>query len=252
VMDVPPAPYANTHSLQVYHASFGDFLRDQRRSGRFYAKEDKTHGDVAIHSLRWLGHVIKSECGLADSMCRSACGLPLLKWATPTGVEPASFSSSRIGEFAATTCWRACNLAPEEDAQAIVAELREFDFCHLTSVDDIESFTGFINRLYDWDRRYGFGGIVRLDGRSRGDSDLLSKINELKNKFVIGQASLPLKSIHGWSFSFVSSHSESRYVVSPSLRVLLLGFGWRTVLVILCSRRDGQGLHQERLLRGSS
>ncbi|KAF9442190.1 hypothetical protein P691DRAFT_739176 [Macrolepiota fuliginosa MF-IS2] len=65
VMDVPPAPYANKHSLQFYHASFGDFLRDERRSGSFYAREDKTHSDVAIHCLRWLKDVIKSECGLA-------------------------------------------------------------------------------------------------------------------------------------------------------------------------------------------
>lgn len=53
VLQIPHSTEAHEVSIRFYHASFGDFLRDSRRSGNFSINHGAVHHDVAIHSLRW-------------------------------------------------------------------------------------------------------------------------------------------------------------------------------------------------------
>lgn len=61
VLHIPQMSDAHQSPIHFYHASFGDFLRDPRRSGIFSLNEPAVHYDVAVHSLQWHKRAILSS-----------------------------------------------------------------------------------------------------------------------------------------------------------------------------------------------
>jgi hypothetical protein len=56
LIDVPTLHDASSKPIRLYHASFSDFLKDRRRSGRFCLDGGATHGDVVFQSIRLHGN----------------------------------------------------------------------------------------------------------------------------------------------------------------------------------------------------
>ncbi|KAF5352341.1 hypothetical protein D9756_006306 [Leucocoprinus leucothites] len=59
VITVPSSAEAATKPIQVYHASFADYLKDPARAGKFVLDEGAVHFDVAMRGLSWLGYCRK-------------------------------------------------------------------------------------------------------------------------------------------------------------------------------------------------
>ncbi|KAF5362427.1 hypothetical protein D9756_002753 [Leucocoprinus leucothites] len=56
VLIVPSALRAHDMLIQMYHASFSDYLKDPARSGEFAVREGSTQLDAAMKGLQWLNY----------------------------------------------------------------------------------------------------------------------------------------------------------------------------------------------------
>lgn len=63
VLSIPPASHAYLESIQVYHASFSDYLCDPQRSHEFHLDEGSVHYEVATKSLKWQTYAINIAKG---------------------------------------------------------------------------------------------------------------------------------------------------------------------------------------------
>ncbi|KAF5346544.1 hypothetical protein D9756_010035 [Leucocoprinus leucothites] len=121
VVFVPPAEYAHSSSIQVYHKSFIDYLKDPTRSGKFVLDERVLPClDVALSSLKWLSYARKTS---------SEPLVPELTWNPPghgpLAVQPLLESLCR---FSFKPCWTVCPRVPNDSLMTLIEALERFDF----------------------------------------------------------------------------------------------------------------------------
>lgn len=73
VLEIPHAELAHKEPLKLIHASFGDFLRDETRSGKFAIDEAQAKLDVAVHLIRLYNCLIQVNCKLPGIFRFSYC-----------------------------------------------------------------------------------------------------------------------------------------------------------------------------------
>ncbi|KAJ3552392.1 hypothetical protein NP233_g12894 [Leucocoprinus birnbaumii] len=140
VLLIPPASEAGKRSIQIYHASFSDYLMDPARSGEFAIKQGPLHLKVAMRGLEWIrfGHQNTSEI----------VALPELTWIPPTASREDLRAS--LCRFSFTPCWTACPQIPEHLSAPLITALERFDF-HLDYVkwwkEETEYFSCFVRWL---------------------------------------------------------------------------------------------------------
>ncbi|KAF9441418.1 hypothetical protein P691DRAFT_574429 [Macrolepiota fuliginosa MF-IS2] len=141
VMDIPIPSAAGTGGVRFYHASFGDFLKNPSRSGKFALDQAKSHYEVAVSCLRWYASAIEERCELEPGQCMCPSQSMELTWApdSPGSVD----GQNGIHIFALTTCWIACSCVRYPYITNVLAELRLFPFCHLDPVP-----FGFVHTVY--------------------------------------------------------------------------------------------------------
>lgn len=67
VLEVPPSDLAHARPLKFIHASYGDFLRDPARSGKFGVDEAQARCDIAVHLVRLYNRLIQPNCKLPSA-----------------------------------------------------------------------------------------------------------------------------------------------------------------------------------------
>ncbi|KAF9448922.1 hypothetical protein P691DRAFT_813355 [Macrolepiota fuliginosa MF-IS2] len=137
VMNIPIPSAAGTDDIRFYHASFGDFLRNSSRSGKFALDQAKSRCEVAIQCLRWHASAIGKNCVLEPGQCTCRSQSMELKWVpdSPGLVD----GQNHIFSFAVETCWTACLCVEDPYITDVVAELRLFPFCHLDEKPSIST-----------------------------------------------------------------------------------------------------------------
>lgn len=73
VLEVPPSELAHKKPLKFIHASYGDFLRDPSRSGKFGIDEAQARCDIAVHLIRLYNRLIQSDCKLPSTPPSFSC-----------------------------------------------------------------------------------------------------------------------------------------------------------------------------------
>ncbi|KAF9450481.1 hypothetical protein P691DRAFT_773893 [Macrolepiota fuliginosa MF-IS2] len=150
VVDIPfPVP-DQIDRFNLYHSSFGQFLRDPSRSGSFYSPEAKVFSDVALQSLRWLNLTTPCSRGLTAVPCFPVRTTIQLQW-DPPDKSSAQREINAIGRYASAVCWKACLLAAEEDVPLIYQGLSQLHFCPSKPLayprDHLMVVT---QRIYEW------------------------------------------------------------------------------------------------------
>jgi hypothetical protein len=131
VLRIPSSSDASTHSITLYHASFGDFLRDKTRSGEFYIEAAAVHYDVAINALRW--HINSIEKQLKGDSCPR---FVLTTWLNyffqditwVSSCEDRQTCLETLKSRSLSVMWKACTGIEGENASILVEELQSFDF----------------------------------------------------------------------------------------------------------------------------
>ncbi|KAF5348462.1 hypothetical protein D9756_009608 [Leucocoprinus leucothites] len=147
VVLVPPAFEAGTRPIQIYHASFSDYLRDKARAKEFVLDEGAVHLYVANRGLQWLSHYCKEPSDQQAS--------PELTW--PEGPTPSHTRTvlDSVCEFAFAPCWRAFTQVPKSPPSTLVSALENFDFNipFSKSEDEFRAFAYFIQWLVSSDAK---------------------------------------------------------------------------------------------------
>lgn len=78
VLDIPTPPHCFERRIGLYHASFGEFLKNPRRSGHLALDVAWVWYDVATHCLRWNNALIASECRHQGEICPDNLGATLI------------------------------------------------------------------------------------------------------------------------------------------------------------------------------
>lgn len=79
VLQIPPLELAHKQPLRFFHASFGDFLRDSSRSGKFGIDKAEAKCDIAVVLIRFTNRLIQPNCKLPSmylSVVVSFCRIP--------------------------------------------------------------------------------------------------------------------------------------------------------------------------------
>ncbi|KAF5347286.1 hypothetical protein D9756_009934 [Leucocoprinus leucothites] len=120
VIIVPPADDAYWKPIQIYHASFTDYLQDPSRSGKFVV-DDKVvrYLDIALSGIKWLG------CARQEPSARAK--LPELTWIPPTTAVHDTVLES-LCKFSFIPCWKACPQVPKASLSTLIKALEKFDF----------------------------------------------------------------------------------------------------------------------------
>ncbi|KAJ3569401.1 hypothetical protein NP233_g5072 [Leucocoprinus birnbaumii] len=145
VLYIPPAPEAGDNCLQIYHASFSDYLMDAIRSGRFVIEKDAVHLEVAVQALGWLNYRGKKK---------DHRSLPKPTW-TSSHLSEEEISDS-LATFAFTPCWKACVQVSKQSLTSLVSALENFDFdiYYIRPKASTEAFVDFIHWLFSLDPNY--------------------------------------------------------------------------------------------------
>lgn len=143
VIEVPDFRQIGGGRIRFRHPSFGGFLRDRRRSGRFHVEELETLSIVAIHSLRWFSWSTKWYCFqsrgkqvqlhrlsvlrilVEGTCCSMENPLAELRWA-PWKDSDAERCLYGIADYASAVCWELCGRV---DASVVSKELDQLDCC---------------------------------------------------------------------------------------------------------------------------
>ncbi|KAF5347763.1 hypothetical protein D9756_010335 [Leucocoprinus leucothites] len=129
VIRVPPASEAHEKSIQIYHASFSDYLKDPTRSGKFGLNEQEVHcPEVAFWGLNWLGYWCqgRSSSPIKHLFASKQQSLSELPWPPPESHRDSVIDSLRKISF--VPCWKACPLVPETSLELLIKALQNLDF----------------------------------------------------------------------------------------------------------------------------
>ncbi|KAF9445865.1 hypothetical protein P691DRAFT_805060 [Macrolepiota fuliginosa MF-IS2] len=216
VLSVPDAKDGDKVVVQFYHASFGDFLRDPKRSDAFHQQQMEARCEVAIQCLHWHSMLISHNCCRKGEACPPA-SLPFL-WVPESVSIPLLVAETR--EAVSRIVWKACCSSSDDDAPKIIDVLLEYEFCHLYGVAP-DHFMEFLRWLYRHDRK---GHLLRYRTTSSADTGLLewAQVKILATK-------LPSKK-EKYNFTFTSQHKESR-PFSLKMDFFLLGCEERSCLL---------------------
>ncbi|KXN86047.1 hypothetical protein AN958_10523 [Leucoagaricus sp. SymC.cos] len=156
VLSVPEPSKAHEARLQVYHASFSDFLKDGTRSTEYVVDKGFAHHAIAIQSLQWQIAGRESELppqGGDHGRTQS----PELKWIT--GHQSPGLMKERLRRFASRIGWVACRRVPEDLASQLILNLNTFPFCLLRE-EEVEEFPEFL----EWLHMNGVSSLTGLVG----------------------------------------------------------------------------------------
>lgn len=64
ILYVPDESQATEAGVMFYHASFGNFLKDPRRSDDYFLNEHEARVDITTHLLRWHNFFNNENCML--------------------------------------------------------------------------------------------------------------------------------------------------------------------------------------------
>lgn len=118
VVLVPPVDEAHRRPIQIYHASFTDYLKDPARCGKFALDRSVVpYLDVAVSGLKWLGYARRTTLGGE---------LPELVWIPPKDARLPILIS--LCKFSFVPCWQACPQVPKGSQETLIKALEEFDF----------------------------------------------------------------------------------------------------------------------------
>ncbi|KAF5349184.1 hypothetical protein D9756_009378 [Leucocoprinus leucothites] len=116
VIIIPPASEAGTKPIQLYHASFSDYLKDPARSGTFALNEDGVHLDTISRGLEWLQYARRN----------SGRPTPELTWMLP-GTDSGDMLWNLL-KPSFTLCWKACPQVSKNALPDVLIMLSDFDF----------------------------------------------------------------------------------------------------------------------------
>ncbi|KXN84095.1 hypothetical protein AN958_00464 [Leucoagaricus sp. SymC.cos] len=153
VLSIPEPSKAHEARVQVYHASFSDFLKDRTRSGEYVIDKGVAHLMIAIQSLQWQIAGRESELPSQTGTC-GCTQSPQLKWMT----EPRSPGDMKetLRLFASRIGWVACQRVPRDLAPPLISNLNAFPFCLLRG-GEVREFPEFLEWLL-------MNGVSRLAG----------------------------------------------------------------------------------------
>ncbi|KAJ3572231.1 hypothetical protein NP233_g3217 [Leucocoprinus birnbaumii] len=131
---VPPASESEEKSIQIYHASFSDFLADPARSKRFTVSQGVVDFDVASRGLHWLQYarrnpgILYLRLPIPFLTMRSTDTLESLifPWIPPSTTSETMLE--HLLEFSFSACWNACSRVGEENLPELLTMLLHFDF----------------------------------------------------------------------------------------------------------------------------
>ncbi|KAJ3574444.1 hypothetical protein NP233_g1760 [Leucocoprinus birnbaumii] len=140
VLFIPPATKSASNPIQIYHASFSDYLRDSTRSGPFVLDEEAIHFDVAMRGLAWLSYRCRNPSDHREKLAEPS-------W-VPKKLERITVIDS-VCNFAFTPCWKACPLVSESSRMVLFNALKTFDFDlqYMRWKDQTREFAHFIRWL---------------------------------------------------------------------------------------------------------
>ncbi|KAF5352611.1 hypothetical protein D9756_006318 [Leucocoprinus leucothites] len=164
VLIIPRPHEAGTSCLQVYHASFSDFLTQPARSGKFCLDESVVlYLDIVASGLKWLSHARKHD---------SDRELPKLTW-TPPDTDPHTVLAS-LCRFAFTRCWKACLQVPKDSVPKLLEILEKFDFrldYEYWWTDQMYEFAYFIRWLTSLESSTNHARLVRVKQSETGSHE---------------------------------------------------------------------------------
>ncbi|KXN82281.1 hypothetical protein AN958_02782 [Leucoagaricus sp. SymC.cos] len=144
VLSIPEPSKAHKARLQVYHASFSDFLKDPTRSRKYVIDQGVAHRTIAIQSLQW--QIAGKEPELPPQTGAHGCTQsPQLKWVT----EPRSPGRMKeaLRVFASRIGWVACRRVPRDLAPQLISKLNSFPF-GLLREEEVKEFPEFLEWLH--------------------------------------------------------------------------------------------------------
>ncbi|KAF5348461.1 hypothetical protein D9756_009607 [Leucocoprinus leucothites] len=147
VVQVPLPSDSSTQPIQIYHASFSDYLRNKARAGKFVLDEGAIHLYVATRGLEWLGHCRKEPSAQQ--------ALPNLTWPEDPTSPHSWIAVDSVCNFVFTPCWRAFPQVPEASLSTLIEALKDFDFNITYSKwgDEVREFAYFIQWLVSSDAK---------------------------------------------------------------------------------------------------
>ncbi|KAJ3569212.1 hypothetical protein NP233_g5210 [Leucocoprinus birnbaumii] len=238
VIDVPPAELALEKPIEFFHKSFPDFLQDASRSKVFALDMNRARYDIAVRTLDWHNHFISVNCQLEECALSSYAEHKLgdTRWIRYEISDEAEPSISRLKDFARLNCWHLCNTVLFDSSDPIVAELAQFNFCHLppfasgTGNPDLRRLLVCLPTFLEGEANDA--GLIRYRTLTELDKHLADRFT----------APLPLSNslprdltAEERSFWFISSHLPDEEI--PSLNDIPMAFwigqGDRTVLALL-------------------
>ncbi|KAJ3562612.1 hypothetical protein NP233_g9464 [Leucocoprinus birnbaumii] len=166
VLLIPTPETAREACIQVYHASFSDYLRDQARAGQYSLNEGDLHLYVVRRGFKWLSH-----------LSQKPSNLPEPQWVPNAASRKAVIDNLCKYSFAAS--WQAFHGVPEKDILILKAEIENFEFdiinreySRWNSQGDMMAFGHFfrwllsskISSLAHLDRRHSASGRIGKKG----------------------------------------------------------------------------------------
>ncbi|KAF9448933.1 hypothetical protein P691DRAFT_728791 [Macrolepiota fuliginosa MF-IS2] len=238
VMVIPASSAAGRDGVRFYHASFGDFLKNSSRSGKFALDQAKSHCEVAMHCLRWHASAIGDNCELEPGQCACPSQPMELKW-VPDSLDFAD-GQDHIRSFAHMACWDACTRVQNPYIANILAELRLFPFCHLSR---LASYPHTLESLIRWLRWIPQDPLI-LRNFAESDEDRLILEKYLGTRSSPCRDSTLIVIVPGGQMACRSLHLPTQEPLGSEYKhCTLIGSGDRACLVGFISTR---GINLER------
>lgn len=148
---VPPPEKASSESVTFFHASFFDFLKNPKRSGKFAVYPDRIHAEFAKACFNVLN---QTKLRYAKN----------LAWPPQAGDTPAFSVAHQIFTYAADNVWNACMNLGDVGDPGLFEVIVNFRYPFLRFIEDkipVSKFASFVEWLMKQIRIHNLEDIVQ-------------------------------------------------------------------------------------------
>ncbi|KAF9444094.1 hypothetical protein P691DRAFT_678258, partial [Macrolepiota fuliginosa MF-IS2] len=184
VVAIPAPEDASNTPLRFHHASFGDFLSDPNRSGRFTVEEKKAGVDLAKSCLFWHNFDVThfhTNDGWKFDINHRHMGLPGLKWISPDNEK----DISRIIADVVKQSWDVFDYLSDERDDDLLSLVHNLDFRYMCN-DFFLSLANWVHEQYPSDP------IVRTTPSDELDMRLLEYMRTVIGQGPVDPATFPV------------------------------------------------------------